>query len=89
MTDWKPLEKQLRAKFRDPSLLQQALVHRSYLNEVPDSGLDSNERLEFLGDAVLGLVVAGKLYADYPDRGEGGFDLGLLQRRRRLGHGRP
>jgi ribonuclease-3 len=57
--------------FRDPALLQQALVHRSYLNEMPESGLESNERLEFLGDAVLGLVVASKLFEDYPDRSEG------------------
>ncbi len=71
MPDWELLEKQSRVKFRAPSILQQALVHRSYLNEFPESGLESNERLEFLGDAVLGLVVASKLYADYPDRGEG------------------
>lgn len=71
MPDWSLLEKRMGVKFRNPSLLQQALVHRSYLNEVPESGFDSNERLEFLGDAVLGLVVAAKLYGDYPDRQEG------------------
>jgi ribonuclease-3 len=71
LPDWSLLEKRIGVKFRSKSLLQQSLVHRSYLNEVPESGFDSNERLEFLGDAVLGLVVAGKLYADYPDRPEG------------------
>jgi ribonuclease III len=71
LADWDLLEKRLGTKFRDRSLIQQALVHRSYLNEAPETGLESNERLEFLGDAVLGLVVAGKLYADFPDRAEG------------------
>jgi ribonuclease-3 len=71
MTDWNQLQKKLGMRFNNPSLLQQALVHRSYLNEMPDSGLESNERLEFLGDAVLGLVVASKLFDDYPDRPEG------------------
>jgi ribonuclease-3 len=71
MEDWKLLQKKLGVRFNKPSILQQALVHRSYLNEMPDSGLESNERLEFLGDAVLGLVVAGKLYEDYPQHPEG------------------
>jgi len=71
LADWRLLEKRLGTRFRDRSLLQQALVHRSYLNEVPESGVESNERLEFLGDAVLGLVVAGRLYADYPEHPEG------------------
>ncbi len=69
--DLKLLEKKLGLKFRNPALLEQSLVHRSYLNEMPESGLESNERLEFLGDAVLGLVVASELYEDYPDRSEG------------------
>ena len=71
MADWTLLEKRLGLKFRNPLLLQQALVHRSYLNEMPDSGLESNERLEFLGDAVLGLVVGSKLFTDYPEHSEG------------------
>ena len=71
MADWKLLQKKLGVRFSKPPILQQALVHRSYLNEMPDSGLESNERLEFLGDAVLGLVVAGKLYEDYPQHPEG------------------
>jgi ribonuclease-3 len=71
MSDWKLLEKRLGLKFRDPQLLRRALLHRSYLNEMPDAGLESNERLEFLGDAVLGLVVGSKLYMDYPEHSEG------------------
>jgi ribonuclease-3 len=71
MDQWKQLEKKLGVKFGKPQLLRQALVHRSYLNEMPDSGLESNERLEFLGDAVLGLVVASRLYDDYPQHPEG------------------
>jgi len=57
--------------FKDESLLQQALVHRSYLNENPAQHLVSNERLEFLGDAVLGFVVADELYSRFPDFSEG------------------
>lgn len=52
-------------------LLKQAFVHRSYLNENPGFPLPSNERLEFLGDAVLGFVVADFLYHKYPDQPEG------------------
>ena len=57
--------------FKNPALLQQALVHSSYLNENPNDARQSNERMEFLGDAVLGLVVADELYDDYPDQDEG------------------
>lgn len=57
--------------FGDPSLLRIALTHPSYANEHPEQGHDTNERLEFLGDAVLGLVVAESLYADFPDIEEG------------------
>lgn len=57
--------------FKDDSLLQQALIHRSYLNENPTLHLVSNERLEFLGDAVLGFVVANELYHRFPDFSEG------------------
>ena len=52
-------------------MLRQAMIHRSYLNESTEPGLESNERLEFLGDAVLGAVVAQQLYADFPGVGEG------------------
>lgn len=61
----KPLEQKLEYTFSKKDLLRQALVHRSYLNEHPDFGLDHNERLEFLGDAVLELVVTDHLYATY------------------------
>jgi ribonuclease-3 len=65
------LQTTLGMKFKDPSLLQQALVHRSYLNEARAPGLESNERLEFLGDAALGLIVSQKLCADFPHLSEG------------------
>jgi len=71
MADLKTLEKTLRGSFHDPALLEQALVHRSYLNENPHFSLTSNERLEFLGDAVLGLLVAERLYRDFPGLSEG------------------
>jgi len=57
--------------FRDPGLLRVALTHPSYANEHPEQGHDTNERLEFLGDAVLGLIVAESLYADFPEIEEG------------------
>ena len=61
----------LKIKIDDLALLRQALVHRSYLNEHPDYRLGSNERLEFLGDAVLGLIIGESFVRDYPDLGEG------------------
>ena len=59
------LAKKLGIKFNEISILQQALTHRSYLNEHRDYKLDHNERLEFLGDAVLELVVTEYLYENY------------------------
>ncbi|MCH7837398.1 MAG: ribonuclease III, partial [Chloroflexi bacterium] len=56
------LEERLGVKFKDPALLHLALVHSSYLNENPDQAPQSNERLEYLGDAILGLAVARELY---------------------------
>lgn len=61
------LEKTINAKFKDKDLLTQAVTHRSYLNEHPEFKLDHNERLEFLGDAVLELVVTEHLYRHYPN----------------------
>lgn len=61
------LAKDLNLEFNDISLLKQSLVHRSYLNEHRDFPLDHNERLEFLGDAVLELVVTEYLYLNYPN----------------------
>lgn len=65
------LQAALGLSFRSLPLLQQALVHRSYLNEAPETDIESNERLEFLGDAVLSLVISEKLYRDYPALSEG------------------
>lgn len=59
------LEQTLGVTFNDKDTLRQALVHRSYLNEHPDFRLGHNERLEFLGDAVLELVVTEHLYLNY------------------------
>jgi len=66
-----PLEQTLRYEFRDPALLQQALTHTSYVNENRDVALADNERLEYLGDAVLDFVVAEWLFREYPDMAEG------------------
>src|SRR5205823_4843136 len=65
------LNRTLGYSFRDPLLLQAALVHTSYVNERPGRGLESNERLEFLGDAVLGVIVAHRLYELRPESPEG------------------
>ncbi|MFC1906326.1 ribonuclease III [Chloroflexota bacterium] len=71
MTDLVALQQTLDISFNDHFLLEQALVHSSYLNENPGFALSSNERLEFLGDAVLGLVVTEKLYRDLSHSTEG------------------
>ncbi|MBU1682825.1 ribonuclease III, partial [Patescibacteria group bacterium] len=60
-------EKQIGMKFKNWHLLRNAFVHRSYLNEHKSSELEHNERLEFLGDAVLELVVTEYLYTNYPN----------------------
>lgn len=69
--DFKEIQKKLNIKFKDENLLKQAFVHRSYLNENPAFGLGNNERLEFLGDAVLELAVTEYLFKNYPDLAEG------------------
>ncbi len=61
------LANELDLVFNNPELLKQALVHRSYLNENPEFSLSHNERLEFLGDAILELVVTEYLYKNYPN----------------------
>jgi ribonuclease-3 len=71
MTELFALEQKLGFVFRDKSLLQRALTHRSYLNEHPEFPLDDNERLEFLGDAVLDFVTAEYLYHRFPELHEG------------------
>ncbi len=73
MADLAALQQTLGISFNDPPRLEQALVHSSYINENPGFAPASNERLEFLGDAVLGLVVAEKLYQDFPHSAEGGM----------------
>ncbi|MEX1255538.1 MAG: ribonuclease III [Dehalococcoidia bacterium] len=91
------LEDRIGVRFQNPALLEQALVHSSYVNENPQLRLQSNERLEFLGDAVLGLVVADELFASYEDLDEGKLTelrahlvrrdtLAKAARRLRLGH---
>lgn len=61
------LEKNIGYPFKDKDILRQALTHRSYLNENPEWNVEHNERLEFLGDAVLELVVTEHLYTTYPN----------------------
>jgi ribonuclease-3 len=65
------LEKNLGLEFKNRDLLIEAFCHRSYLNEHPDFPLPHNERLEFLGDAVLELIVTEYLYKKYPEKNEG------------------
>lgn len=65
------LQKILNVRFKDPSLLQQALIHSSYTNENPETAPIPNERLEFLGDAVLGIIITEKLYQLLPNATEG------------------
>jgi ribonuclease-3 len=65
------VQEKLGVRFKRPALLRQAFVHRSYLNEYPEPGLESNERLEFFGDAVLSYVVADRLFRECPDCDEG------------------
>src|SRR5258708_15707270 len=69
------LERKLRLKFLDQQLLLQALTHRSYAHEHAAEGARDNERLEFLGDAVLELIAADVLYRRGPDAAGGGLAL--------------
>ena len=71
MRDLSTLEERIGIKFKNPDLLRQSVVHRSYLNENPNFKLHHNERLEFLGDAVLEIVVTEYLYKHYPETPEG------------------
>ena len=71
MHDLKSLEQILDLEFKNTDYLRQAMVHRSYLNEPPEFTLGHNERLEFLGDAVLEIVVTQYLYHQFPDKSEG------------------
>ena len=67
----KDLETAIGYRFHNITLLQNALTHSSYANEYWHDSLKSNERLEFLGDSILGMVVAEHLYGNFPDRPEG------------------
>ncbi|HSH01620.1 MAG TPA: ribonuclease III [Anaerolineae bacterium] len=71
MSDLRELEDELKIEFHDYALLERALTHRSYINETSDSGVEDNERLEFLGDAVLDFVVGAYLYNRFPQKQEG------------------
>lgn len=71
MKDFSKLEKEIGVKFNDVNLLKQSVVHRSYLNEHPKFELHHNERLEFLGDAVLEIIVTEHLFRTFPDTPEG------------------
>jgi len=69
--DFRKFEEKTGVTFKDKALLRQAFVHRSYINENPGTGTGHNERLEFLGDAVLELSVTDYLYKKYPEKTEG------------------
>jgi len=71
LVDWEVLQQAIGVTFQDKSLLEQALIHSSYINENPGFHLPDNERLEFVGDAILGFIVAEKLYHEFPHFGEG------------------
>jgi ribonuclease III len=69
------LQRRLGVEFRDPLLLETATTHRSTVNERPEAGLQDNERLEFLGDAILGAIVAEELYRAFPSAPEGSLTV--------------
>jgi ribonuclease-3 len=75
MKDLNILENKIGVNFRDKDILNEALTHRSYLNENPRWRLPHNERLEFLGDAVLELAVTETLYKEFPDKPEGDLTI--------------
>lgn len=71
MKGFEELEKKLELKFKNKDLLTQAFTHRSYINENPNFHLSHNERLEFLGDAVMELIVTEHLFKEFPEKAEG------------------
>src|SRR3989338_644344 len=71
MINFSDFEKKTKVIFKNKKLLEQAFIHRSYINENPGTKLSHNERLEFLGDAVLELIVTDFLYKKYPNYTEG------------------
>src|SRR5260221_307042 len=70
---YESLEAALGIHFQNPDLLRMALTHRSYIYESAGAGLNSNERLEFLGDSILAFISADYLYHTFPDLNEGGL----------------
>ena len=79
------LEEKLGYRFKNRALLENALQHSSYANEHRGAGMRSNERLEFLGDAVLGVVTADYLYKKHPDLPEGWPEV----QKRQVSRGQP
>jgi ribonuclease-3 len=71
MNNYEEIEAKLGIVFKDKTLLDNALTHRSYLNEHREIALQNNERIEFLGDAVLELLISTYLYSKYPEKPEG------------------
>jgi ribonuclease-3 len=71
MRDFSKLEERIGIVFKNQNFLKQSVVHRSYLNEHPEFELQHNERLEFLGDAVLEIVVTEYLFNNFPETPEG------------------
>lgn len=71
MFDQKILEAKIQFYFKNSETLKLAFIHRSYVNEFNETKLESNERLEFLGDAVLELIVTSYLFKKYPEKSEG------------------
>src|SRR5574344_937371 len=71
MKDFSLFEKKTNIYFKNKKLLEQAFIHRSYINENNGIKLGHNERLEFLGDAVLELIITDYLYNKYPEKDEG------------------
>jgi ribonuclease-3 len=68
---YRELEKRLGYRFSHPALLERALTHRSYVHSPENEGLRANERLEFLGDSVLGMVTSRFLFERFPEKSEG------------------
>ena len=73
--DLTKLEKKIGVVFKNKDLLKEALTHRSYINENPKWGVNHNERLEFLGDAILELIVTEDIFKKFPKKEEGELTL--------------
>lgn len=71
MQNYKALEKKIGVKLKDETITRMAFTHKSYINEHKKEGFEDNERIEFLGDAVLELAVTKHLFEKYPDQSEG------------------